>query len=175
MSDNDSTRSSRPLDSEALERIAFHYVARYATSSAKLRSYLQRKLRTRGVVDGFGGDVAAIVEKMVELGFVNDAAYAEMQASSLTRRGYGARRIDVALRQAGIAETVSRDLTSVAEGVGVETAHSYAKRRRLGPYSAKSPSRDERQRVIAALMRAGHCLDDARAVIIDWREGRGDS
>ena len=38
-------RSSRPLDKARLEELALAYVARFATSAARLESYLARKLR----------------------------------------------------------------------------------------------------------------------------------
>ena len=37
-----------PLDAAKLEELALGYVGRFATSRAKLRTYLQRKLRERG-------------------------------------------------------------------------------------------------------------------------------
>lgn len=41
-------RIPKPLDSVRLEELALAYVARFATSAAKLEDYLRRKLRERG-------------------------------------------------------------------------------------------------------------------------------
>ena len=61
-----------PLDREALERLALHYAGRYATTRAKLRLYLSRKLRERGW-DGEGqAPVEALVERFAQLRYVDD-------------------------------------------------------------------------------------------------------
>ena len=41
-------RAPKPLDAPRLEELALAYVARFATSAAKLETYLRRKLRERG-------------------------------------------------------------------------------------------------------------------------------
>ncbi len=162
------SRTARPpLDQAGLERLALHYVARYATTSAKLRDYLQRKCRERETVGST--DVAALVAKIVEMQFVDDAAFATSRAASLARKGYGARRIGLALRQAGIDADTANEVLTAAPLSGVESAQRYAQRRRLGPYSGLTPSKESRQRAIAALLRAGHSFDDAREALNGWR------
>ena len=45
----DRTHKPRPpLDQEGLERLALFYAGRYATTRAKLRTYLKRKVAERG-------------------------------------------------------------------------------------------------------------------------------
>jgi regulatory protein len=41
-------RALPPLDQAALQELALRYVGKYATTRAKLRAYLGRKLRERG-------------------------------------------------------------------------------------------------------------------------------
>src|SRR5690606_22662366 len=41
-------RAPKPLDAARLDELALTYVARFATSAAKLERYLKRKLRERG-------------------------------------------------------------------------------------------------------------------------------
>ncbi|WP_240500154.1 RecX family transcriptional regulator [Sphingomonas montana] len=102
-----------PLDREALERLALHYLGRYATTRAKLAAYLNRKLDERGWAEaGTGMDgapgaprpVDAIVAQMAELGYVDDRVFAEMRSAALGRRGYGRRRQVDALRAAGVGD-----------------------------------------------------------------------
>ena len=88
---NHRPQTLKQLDAEALERLAYHYVARYATTRAKLSSYLARKIKQRGCEITDVTLVMTIVTKMADLGFVNDSAYAEMKTGALLRRGYGAR------------------------------------------------------------------------------------
>src|SRR3546814_5926658 len=101
---NSHKRPRPPLDEEALERIALFYVGRYASTRAKLRTYLVRKVRERGWHDGGEPPVDSLVERISSLGYVDDAAFAASRAASLSRRGYGQRRVDQALTAAGIEE-----------------------------------------------------------------------
>ena len=144
----DHARPRKPLDEASLERLAMHYVARYATTESKLRDYLLRKCHQRGGEDA-EAVLPVIVAKMVALGFVNDEAYAEMRTGSLLRRGYGARRIGGALRQAGIAPAMCDEMIESAPITPLEAAHSYAKRRKIGPYSHCAPTRETHQRAVA--------------------------
>src|SRR3546814_12865758 len=57
---------------------------------------------------GWGGegpaDPQALVDRLSELRYVDDAGYAVMKSGALSRRGYGARRVAETLRADGIAE-----------------------------------------------------------------------
>src|ERR1700740_3623721 len=92
----------KPLDSARLEELALHYAARFATSRAKLSDYLARKVRERGWAEESPPDVAALVERLAELRYVDENSLATMRGAALTRRGYGTRRVAQALDAAGI-------------------------------------------------------------------------
>ncbi len=162
----------KPLDSTRLDEMALAYVARFATSAGKLEDYLKRKLRERGWAEeeGEGERVAAIIARFVELGYIQDEAYARMKAGSLLRRGLGKRRIAEALGQAGIDEDIRAEVMP-GEFEAREAALAYARRRGLGPFARRMPSDDpmerraRREKEIAAMLRAGHGLDAARAVL----------
>jgi len=151
-----------------LEELALAYVARFATSAAKLERYLARKLRERGWEGEAAPDVAAIVSRHTELGYVDDAAFARAKAGGLLRRGYGPRRVRQALGEAGIDEAVQE---GVAPSLPArrQAALSLARKRGFGPFArvarnaADWPKQREKQ--IAAMMRAGHMLDDARELV----------
>jgi regulatory protein len=96
-------RPPRPLDGARLDELALSYVARFATSAAKLQAYLQRKLRERGWEGQGAPPIDTVVNRMVEFGYGDDAVYARAKSGSLMRRGYGTRRVDQALNAAGIA------------------------------------------------------------------------
>lgn len=153
-----------PLDGEGLERLALFYAGRYATTRAKLRTYLARKLTERGW-DGKGAAdeaVERLVERMAEAGYVNDRLFAESKAASLGRRGYGERRVRDALAAAGIAESDSAEARAAAEEGAWDAALRFAERKRLGPFAAAEPDRAGREKAIAAFLRAGHPLGVAR-------------
>ncbi len=153
-----------PLDPESLQRLALFYVGRYATTRSKLRGYLERKLRERGWT-GPGPDIVALVERLRELGYVDDGAFASARAASLQRRGYGERRIRQALQAAGIGdEDAGRASDHVRENE-LMAALRFAERKRIGPFASHEPDRQARQKAFAAMMRAGHPLDVVRQVL----------
>lgn len=150
-----------PLDGVALERLALRYVERFATSRGRLSAYLTRKLREHGSSGEV--DPAVIAERMVERGYIDDAAYAEARARSMARRGYGARRVMQALRYASID---AEEIASVTETLSaVDAALAFARRRRIGPFAAAAADRLERERQIAAFLRAGHGYPLARRIV----------
>lgn len=147
--------------------MALAYVARFATSAAKLERYLHRKLRERGWAgeDGEEGpDVAAMVARYVEKGYVDDAVYARAKANDLLRRGYGGRRVKQALGQAGIGENVA-DEVAPAEYTARTAALHLARKRGFGPFAHTPPDREKREKQIAAMLRAGHTFDHVLAVL----------
>jgi regulatory protein len=153
-----------PLDAAGLERLALRYVERFATSRGKLAAYLARKVRERGW-DGPTADPQGVAERMAALGYVDDRGFAEARGAALTRRGLGARRVMMDWRAAGIDAEDAADLSpAIAERAG-EAALAFARRRRIGPFAREAADRDERQRQLAAMIRAGHAPDLARRIV----------
>ena len=106
-------RVKPPLTETKLRDLALHYAARFASTGARLEAYLLRKIRERGLAEDADGrmvevDVPALVARLVELGYVDDDAYARMRARDLGARGYGARRVEETLRHAGVGEGLRR-------------------------------------------------------------------
>ena len=183
----------KPLDSARLNDLALAYVAKFATSAAKLEDYLRRKLRERGWAGDDAPDapdapdppeppdLAALVARYVEAGYIDDTAYARAKSGSLLRRGYGERRIGQALGAAGITEDVRAEVRS---GLSEQRAAALAmaKKRRFGPFGQVLPERPQREKQLSALLRAGHPLDSARVLVNavsvaaaeDWAAEPGD-
>lgn len=157
-------RVPKPLDAARLEELALAYVARFATSRAKLEGYLVRKLRERGWSGEGEAPVAALAARFVAAGYVDDAAFARAKSGSLLRRGYGTRRVDQTLGAAGISEDIRGDVRGT-EAEQRRAAIALASRRRFGPWGAGASDSAARQKQIAAMVRAGHGFDAARAVI----------
>ena len=157
-------RGPRPLDRVKLNDLAITYVARFATSGAKLERYLARKLRERGWEGEDQPDLTAVVGRLCELGYVDDQAYATAKSGSLLRRGYGQRRIDQALGEAGIAAEV-RETVKAGEAAERHAALALARKRRFGPFGAALPDRPLREKQLAAMLRAGHRLDSGREIV----------
>ena len=90
--------------------------------------------------------------------------YAESKARSLTARGYGQRRVIEALRGAGVEEADGEGARRHSEQEAVTAALRFAERRRIGPFAPLPPDRPAREKAIAAMVRAGHSFELARAV-----------
>ena len=160
------TRKPRPpLNEEQLRELALTYVGRFATTRAKLGAYLARKIRERGWAAERPADIEAIVERMSELGYVDDAAYALSKSRSLTARGYGERRVSQSLRAAGIGDEDAEPAHEHARAEAVEAALQFARRRRIGPYGDGSTDRQQLERQLAAMIRAGHSFSLAKAIL----------
>ena len=163
-----SGRSRKPLGAAKLDELALSYVARFATSRAKLTRYLSRKIRESEWVDDT--DPMAVCEtvadRMARLGFLDDRQFAAMRAGAMTRRGLGVRRVRAQLFVDGIAPEDSGAAISEAEDKAMASAIGFARRRRLGPF-AMQPADDpkDRDRQVAAFARAGHSLALARRIL----------
>ena len=156
--------SPRPLDLPGLNALAIAYLGRYATSRAKLRDYLMRKVAARGWENEEEPPFDAIVERCAELGYVDDASFAAARGAALSRRGFGEQRVAAALRAVGIDAETAAPVREAARESGLEAALAFARRKRIGPFGGESISPDQRRRNLAALLRAGHGYDVARLV-----------
>ncbi len=157
-------RTPKPLTTAALNDMALRYVARFATSAAKLEAYLLRKIRERGWEGDGHAPVSALVERFVAAGYVDDEVYARSKTGSLLRRGYGKRRIDQTLGAAGIAVEV-REAVAAGEGDLRRAALALARKRRFGPFGKAKQDRALSEKQLAAMLRAGHRLDMARELV----------
>lgn len=185
-------RAKPPLDEARLRDLALHYAARFATTAARLEAYLLRKIRERGLAEDEDGrvraiDVPALVARLVELGYVDDDAYARMRARDLGGRGYGGRRIAESLRHAGVDEGL-REAHAPGEAASRRAAALMARKRRLGPFGtgdeAPDPvaARKAHEKAVAAMLRAGHQYEHVKAILAagrvadveDWLAEAGD-
>lgn len=159
-------RRTSPLDEKRLHELALAYVGRFATTRAKLCSYLARKIRERGWEGARDPDLPALADRFADQGYVDDAAYALAKSQALTGRGYGKRRVIEKLRLAGVEEQHSEAARAHADEEVLAAALRFAERRRLGPF-ASAPARDpkEREKALAAMVRAGHSFAVAREIV----------
>ena len=166
-----------PLDEVSLKDLALAYVARFATTAAKLEGYLARKIRERGVAEDSEGrvrdlDVTGLVSRLIELGYVDDDAYARSRSRDLTQRGYGKRRVEQALWAAGVEEQARSD-NAPSEAAGRRAAMLLAKKRGFGPFARGlreesddfEASRKRREKQIAAMLRAGHLYEHVQFIL----------
>ena len=163
---NDPDRLPKPLNSAKLRDLALHYVGRYATSRAKLATYLTRKIRERGWVEGAKDpDIDAMIEDFDRLGYVDDVAYAASRARALTSRGFGARRVNEDLRAKGITETDSSEAREESGNARWQSAERFAQRKRIGPFATEQATPELQHKQFQAFLRAGHSFDIAKAFV----------
>lgn len=109
----------------------------------------------------------AAVEKMEELGLMNDESYARQLASSLLeRKGYGVRRA----RQEMLHKGIDRELV---EEILLETAPDpEEKLREIVERKYQRQLQDEKgyRRTVAALQRLGYGWEDIKSVLEEFRE-----
>lgn len=159
-------RAPPPLSEAKLQELALRYVGKYSTTRAKLRGYLQRKLRERGWDGDKEPDVEGLANRFTELGYIDDASYALGQSRSLSSRGYGKRRLTQKLRLAGVEESDSAEASAHADHEAVDAALRFAERRRIGPFAAVAADPRQRERWIASMIRAGHGFGLARSIAL---------
>jgi regulatory protein len=159
-------RARPPFDATALEQAALSYAARYATTRARLRAYLARKLRERGWAGDGDPPIERLAERLTQSGFIDDRAFAAARAASLGRRGYGARRVGEALRAAGVEPGDVVAACAAARDDAWTAALRFAERRRIGPFASSEPEGRAREKALAAMLRAGHTLTMAKRLVM---------
>ena len=158
-------RTPKPLTKDRLHELALFYVGKFATTRAKLASYLNRKVRERGWDGDHPPDIEALVQRLAASGMIDDALYALSKSRSLSERGYGAARVRQTLRAAGINEDDGAAARELAAEEAAASALKFARRKRIGPYALTALDRPAREKALAAMVRAGHGFELARAVV----------
>ena len=147
-----------------LEAIAIRYLERFQTSRERLVRLLRQKIRQRGWQEGLKApDIESVADHMVELGYVNDALFAEARTRGLGRRGMGAGRVRASLSAYGVG--ADEQAAALAGHDALEAAIRFARRKRLGPFGPPVTDPAGRQRQLAAMARAGHPPDLARRIL----------
>lgn len=162
-----------------LMKVALRYLERFSASRDSVRRVLQRRVARAATAESIDGDgatlmIAAVLDRLTGLGYLDDASFAEARARSLTARGASSRVIRARLRQKGVAaEVVEQALFRVGldrideEGVGPDLAAAVAlaRRRRFGPWGNPQDRAARRNRELAALARRGFGADVAHRVL----------
>ncbi len=103
--------------------------------------------------------VEPIVVRMVEIGAVNDARFAEARAARLVRQGRSRRAIAAHLAHKGIERDAAREAATADAGTELVAALTLAKKRRLGPFAREGElgmrDPDARRKALGVFARAG--------------------
>ena len=172
--------SALPPDAAALREAALAHLARFATTEARLRQVLTRRLdRWARAAAASGRDqaevtaaraaalpqVASVVAALAASGLLDDAAFAASRAAGLRRAGRSRRAIAAGLIARGVDPALARE--SVPEDAEAElgAALLLARRRRLGPFRAGAGDAEALRRELGVLARAGFGEAVARAAL----------
>lgn len=159
-----------------LHEAALAYLARGAASATMLSRVLERKAaawarraaRASRDPEAVAAElaacretIAAVIERLREVGLLDDAAFAETRARRLAGAGRSRRAIAAHLASKGVDSTTAREVLPDAE-VELAAALVFARKRRIGPFareaerSSREVADDERRRGLAAMARAGY-------------------
>jgi regulatory protein len=141
---------------------ALHFLGYRARSRSEVRGRLRRY--------GYGEEtVGAVIERLEELGYLDDEEFARTVVREKARR-YGPRRVSADLRRSGVDAELAQDIVEeeFAERSEVEAARSAAARR----YNRRG-SDAEARRVYGFLMRRGYSADVCAEVAREYRGASG--
>lgn len=136
------------------------------------RDYSQAELRKRLLTKGFDPfRIDDVLQRCLDLGYLDDARYALSRATSLMRQGRAVGpRILVDLRQRGISEEVAAQaLDKAREACDEKQLLTSLLQRRFPDFSYNTAPAKERRRVVHFLQRRGFAISS----IMDQLTRRG--
>lgn len=159
-----SAKARAPLNEAGLYDYAVKALGRHMRTEAELRRLMQRRVEPgeRGAAA-----IAAVVGRLREHGYLNDAAFAETYARlRQENEKLGARRVRQDLRQKGVRpELIAETLDTRYSGTNEEAlARAHLERRRIG----KPQNEKETARVVRRLVSAGFSTGVIYKILRQW-------
>jgi regulatory protein len=166
--------AGKPPDAASLHEAALNHMARYAATEASLARVLARRVERWGqsqenaepeeiarAMRRAKAEIPGVLDRLKELGVLNDEAFAASRAKRLTREGKSHRATLAHLAAKGVKspslpEDPERELAA---------ACAYLRRRRAGPFG-DAPE----QKILAAMARGGFAQSTARRAMALERE-----
>jgi regulatory protein len=171
----------KKLTGAELEGYAVSYLARFDCTVAKLRQVLLRKAghgieerprdddETRELASTVRQSVDHIIERFLDVGYLNDERFARGLARSLFSRGTAPRKTIERLKQRGVSSELAALIVQECVTSGeteLVAAARLVQRKRLGWCRPDEVIRKERaQKDLAALARAGFSFAAARRAL----------
>lgn len=164
----------KPPTKARLRNIALYYLDRFESSEENLRTVLKRRIDKYVFFDKGYNPTAAyqwaeeVIAECLKQNFVNDERYAEFKVNNYLNAGKSRRYIEQKLKQKGIDESVVAKFFDEDNYSELETALNFAKKKKIGRFREDESKRaDNRQKDLAALVRAGFDYDVAKTVLED--------
>ena len=130
------------------------------TSKPMSRRELEQKLRSWEAGEE---EAAAIADRMEELGFLNDAAYAAQVVRYYSAKGYGERKLRDELYRRGIPRELWDEALAQLPPAADAVRKVVAARLRGRPMT-----QEDSRKLAAALQRRGFSWNDIRPVLNEW-------
>ena len=146
-------------------RLAFNS----AMFSLDMRDHSEREIRQKLMRTYDEQSVDSAVEKLIDLGLVNDRRYAELLTRELfERKKYGKTRVRSELYRKGIASDIVNEVLDEYENENepdnVQTIVDIIRKK----YYNKLVDEKSRQKVVAALVRLGYSFSDIRQAMREF-------
>lgn len=159
------------ISEKRLYNITVHYLTKYDASSQKIRQMLKRRLYKMQQEDVEIPEeseiwIENVIQKMQNLGYLNDERFAQNQVRILSQQGKSASFITNKLKQAGVSPTATKSLLEEEEGDDLSRAKIWLKHHKKGHYRLK-PAADKKTAIdfytkdLSALGRAGFSYETA--------------
>jgi regulatory protein len=165
------TKPAGPPPTRAkLHDAALAHLARYGTTQAGLIRVLDRKVdrwvRLAGepdpdIIASCRRAVREVAAALVASGVIDDTAFAQSRARSLTRAGRSQRAVAAHLNARGVAQEVVREALPEDPDIELAACLAFTRRRRIGAFRAPDTEPQE-LREMGMLARAGFAHETAR-------------
>ena len=164
----------KKIKKNSLRNIALYYLQRYASSKENLKSVLKRRVMRSARfhetdIEEVSVWINDLVEQLAKSGVVDDQTYAEAKMWALFRHGISPKIISQRLIQKGInSDLIQQIITKLyteTHDPNLSAAKKLVKRRRLGPYRQPNKRKEQQDKDLAAVARAGFDFQTARKVI----------
>ena len=183
-------RKPKPVTEERLFNSAIYYLQRFSATAAHVKTILQCKVKKWTEMEpdwAVGADekIDKAIARIVDLGYINDAVFAESRVRSLRRQGKSTQIIKQHLNQKGVKDATiladslekgdadfvrdnrpglldetdnASDFETPTEEAELQALQRFIKRKRL--FQSDDP--EQRQKDIAKIMRGGFRWDLVR-------------
>lgn len=161
-------RSGMPFDRAAFDALmnerSYPFAMDKAVALLSLRSRTEKEIAESLRKNAYPEKtIARVMARLLEAGYINDAAFAENWAASRTNKGMGSRRIRMELRHKGVSQSeIDSALSAIDEDDLLAGAIKVAEKTARGK-DLSSPS--DRQKILASLARRGYDYAAARQAL----------
>ena len=142
----------RKITLEYLKNAGAYYLGRYASTTARFRDVMMRKIQRSIKEHGEPSLTEAnlwlqtVIDDFIRLGYLNDKVFSESFSKSLKIKGLSTRKISIKLAERGIEAPENFEIDDLTQLL------IFLKRKRWGAFSKKD---EDRQKLLARLARHG--------------------